>query len=101
MKFDPDYGPYRGAPGDPRTPDDDAARDEWASDNAFTDFLDADAIEEILIELLHGNPATAKSNLEKATEAAFQSWLADEIQQAGEDRARDRAEAREWAREYA
>ena len=79
--FDPDYGPYRGHPQDPRTPEE-PDRYEWEEDNAFTDFLDAGAVEEILVELLHGDPAQAKADLEKATEAAFQAWIAAEQQQA-------------------
>lgn len=88
-----------GHPNDPRTEDD--GREEWESDNAFTDFLDAGAVEEILVELLHGDPAQAKADLEKATEAAFQAWIAAEQQQAEEDRAADLAEARAWARDAA
>lgn len=83
-----------GHPNDPRTEDD--GREEWESDNAFTDFLDASAIEEILIELLHGDPATAKRDLGKATEAAFQQWIAAEKRQAEEDKAANQAEDR-WA----
>ena len=98
MSFDPDYGPYRGHPQDPRTPDDDAAREEWESFVAFVDIIDEGEIEDILAELLRGNPETARAALEKTVEAHYQQWVAAEIQQADEDRARDRAEAREDAR---
>ena len=98
--FDPDYGPYRSHPQDPRTPEE-PDRYEWEADHAFTDFLDTGAIEEILNKLLHGDPKTAKADLEKATEAAFQAWIVAEQQQAEEDRAADRAEARAWARDAA
>lgn len=96
--FDPDYGPYRGAIGDPRTPDDDAAREEWESFVAFVDIIDEGEIEDILAELLRGNPETARASLEKTVEAHYQQWIAAQARQDAEDAARDRAEARADAR---
>lgn len=98
--FDPDYLGYRGHPQDPRTPEE-PDRYEWEEDNAFADFLDAGAIEEILVELLHGDPTTARADLEKATEAAYRQWIVAQKRQEGEDRAADLAESRAWAREAA
>ena len=94
--FDPDYGVYRADPRDPRTPEDNG-REEWEAFNAFADFLDDGAIEEILNELLHGNPALAKTCLEKATEAAYRQWVKDQADQDAADIAADRAESRRAA----
>ena len=95
MSFDPDYLEYRGHQQDPRTPDDDG-REAWEADTAYTEYLSDSAIDEILSELLHGNPATAKADLEKAVEAMYRIWVEDQKRQAEEDRAADRAEDR-WA----
>lgn len=95
--FDPDYGVYRADPRDPRTPEDNG-REERESFVAFVDIIDDGEIENILAELLRGNPETARAALEKTVEAHYQQWIAAEKQQADEDRARDRAEARADAR---
>ena len=97
MSYDMDYGPYHGAIGDPRTPDDSDGREEWEANTAYTDYLSDSAIDEILSELLHGNPATAKADLEKATEAAYRQWVVDSKRQAEEDIAAARAEDRRAA----
>lgn len=91
-----DYGPYHGAIGDPRTPEDNG-REAWEADTAYTDYLSDSAIDEILSELLHGNPATAKADLEKAVEAMYRIWVEDQKRQAEEDIAADRAEDRRAA----
>ena len=98
MSYDQDYGPYHGHPSDPRTPDDDAAREEWESMTAFVNIIDEGEIEDILAELLRGNPETARASLEKTVEAHYQQWIAAQAQQDAEDTARDRAEARADAR---
>lgn len=71
--FDPDYGPYLGDPRDPRYDDsEDLARDEWEADNAITEILSDDSINEILFELMHGSPEKAFSDIEKAMDAAWE-----------------------------
>lgn len=71
--FDWDYGPYRGDPRDPRYDDaEDMAREEWEADNAITEILSDDSVNEILFELMHGSPAKAFSDLEKAMDAAWE-----------------------------
>lgn len=97
MSYDQDYGPYHGAIGDPRTPDDDG-REEWESFVAFVDDVDEGEIEGILAELLRGNPETARAALEKTVEAHYRKWISAQERQAAEDRARDRAEAKADAR---
>lgn len=96
--FDTDFGSYRGHPQDPRTPDDAAAREEWESMTAFVDIIDEGEIEDILAELLRGNPEMARADLEKTVEAHYQQWIAAQEQQDAEDAARDRAEAKADAR---
>ena len=83
-------------PQDPRTPEDDG-REEWEANTSHTDYLSDSAIDEILTELLHGNPATAKADLEKAVEAMYRIWVEDRKRQAEEDIAADRAEDRRAA----
>ena len=100
MSYDQDYGPYHGHPQDPRTPEDNG-REEWEAETPYTEYLADSAIDEILSELLHGNPETTKASLEKAVEAMYRIWVADQQRQAEEDRAADLAESRAWAREAA
>ena len=95
MSYDQDYGPYHGHPQDPRTPDDDG-RAAWESETPYTEYLADSSIDEILSELLHGDPAKAKADLEQAVEAMYRIWLKDQERQAEEDRAADRAADR-WA----
>ena len=83
-------------PNDPRTDDD--GREEWEAFVAFVDIIDEGEIEDILAELLRGNPETARAALEKTVEAHYQQWIAAQEQQDAEDAARDRAEARADAR---
>ena len=82
-----------GHPNDPRT-EDGPDRYEWEADNSPVDYMDSTELDEILSELLHGNPETARSALDKAVEARFEQWIADEERQTGEDIAAARAEAR-------
>ena len=71
--FDADYGPYLGDPRDPRYDDsEDMAREEWEADNAITEILSDDAVNEILWELLHGSRDTAFQDIEKAMHAAWE-----------------------------
>lgn len=73
MSFDPDYGPYLGDPRDPRYDDsEEMARDEWESENAITEILSDDSVNEILWELLHGSRDTAFQDIEKAMAAAWE-----------------------------
>lgn len=101
MSYDMDYGQYHGAIGDPRTPDDSDGREEWESFIAFVDIIDEGEIENILAELLRGNPLKARADLEKTVEAHYRQWIVDQKRQEGEDRAADLAESRAWAREAA
>lgn len=93
MSFDPDYGPYRGHPQDPRTPED-IDRYDWEAENGYTDLLSPCAIDEILYELLYGEPQTAREITGKHLEAAFEKYLEDSKRQDKEDIAAARAEAR-------
>ena len=93
--YDPDYGPYRGHPQDPRTPEE-PDRYEWESDNSPLDYMDSTELDAILSELLHGDADVARASLEKAVEARFQQHLIDQAQQDAEDIARDSYESR-WA----
>ena len=71
--FDPDYGPYRGDPRDPRYDDsEEMAREEWEADNAITEILSDDSVNEIMFELLHGSPQKAFRDIEKAMDAAWE-----------------------------
>ena len=70
MSFDPDYGPYRGHPQDPRTPDE-PDRYSWEETIAYSEILDALTIDEVLSELLHGCPDAAKRTLDAAVAVEF------------------------------
>jgi hypothetical protein len=71
--FDWDYGPYRNDPRDPRYDDsEELAREEWEADNAITEILSDDSVNEILFELLHGSRDKAFSDIEKAMDAAWE-----------------------------
>lgn len=73
MTFDWDYGPYLGDPRDPRYDDsEDMARERWEDDNAITEILSVDSVNEILWELLHGNRDTAFADIERAMNAAWE-----------------------------
>lgn len=93
--FDADYGPYRGHPQDPRTPDE-PDRYAWEEDNSPLDYMDGSDLDCILCELLHGDPEKARRNLENVVQARFEQWLEDTARQDEEDAARDRYEDR-WA----
>lgn len=84
-----------GHPNDPRTPEG-PERLSWEEDNAYTDVLDSSAINEVLYELLYGDPAIAKADLEKAVESEFQDYLKTQAEQDAQDAASACAEAREW-----
>lgn len=72
MIFDPDYGPYRGDPRDPRYDDsEDFAREEWECDTSYQDMFGLEAMEDILYELYTGSANTALTMMEKAID---QSW---------------------------
>lgn len=72
MSFDADYLEYRADPRDPRYDDsEEMAREEWESDNAITEILSEDSVNEILFELLHGSRDTAAQDLRKAMDAAW------------------------------
>lgn len=73
MSFDWDYGPYRGDPRDPRYDDsEELARESWEEDNAITEIISDDSVNEILWELLHGSPETAFKDLERSMDAAWE-----------------------------
>lgn len=93
--FDPDYLEYRGAPGDPRTPDE-PERQVWEENNGYDEVLSAAEVDEIIYELLYGDPQAAKKMAGIYLDAAFERYLEDSKRQAEENRAADRAEDR-WA----
>lgn len=71
--FDWDYGPYLGRANDPRYDDsEELAREEWEADNAITEILSDDSVNEIMFELLHGSRDKAFSDIEKAMDAAWE-----------------------------
>lgn len=96
MSFDPDYGVYRSDPRDPRTPDE-PDRYSWEEDNPVADWMDSSDLECLLSELLHGDSAKAKGQLENAVQARFEQWIDDQARQDAEDAARDRYEDRRAA----
>lgn len=89
--FDPDYGEYRAAPGDPRTPDE-PERAVWEEGIAFSEILEDSTIDELLMELLYGNPDVAKKALDKALDVEFREHQAKQKRQ--DEQAADEAR---WA----
>ena len=95
MSFDSDYGPYRAHPQDPRTPDE-PERQGWEEDNGYDEVLSAAEVDEVIYELLYGNPEYAKKMVGIYLDAAFDRYLKDSKRQDEEDRAADRYNDR-WA----
>lgn len=93
MSYDQDYGPYHGAIGDPRTPDE-PERLLWEEENGYDDVLSAAEVDKIIYELLYGDPGSAKKMASIYLDAAFDRFLTESKRQAEEDRAANRAEDR-------
>jgi hypothetical protein len=70
VSYDQDYGPYHGAAGDPRTPDE-PDRYSWEETIAYSEILDDLTIDEVLGELLHGSADAAKRTLDAAVAVEF------------------------------
>ena len=74
MSYDQDYGIYTGHRQDPRTPDE-SERAVWEEGIAFSEILEDSTIDELLMELLYGNPDVAKKALDKALDVEFREYL--------------------------
>lgn len=92
MSYDQDYGIYTAHPSDPRTPEL-PCRELWEEENGPTDYMDLSEIEEILCELLHGDPAKAKADLEVAVACQYRVAMVRAQREAEANRYLDREAA--------
>lgn len=84
MSYDQDYGPYHGAIGDPRTPEDDGYQN-WLDNDYTADIIGPEQTQEVLTTLMR-HPELAKKKLD---EYLAEAWLEKRKKDAAEDAAND------------